>query len=133
MSSLSLKLAQRTVPKGSQKFSEERLLQVIRAPQVSEKATYVADKHNQVIFHVASDATKAEIKAAVELVWQAQKITVQGVQVANVKGKSKRFGRFMGTRATWKKAYVSLSAGQEINFAEIPSGAGTQQAKGENK
>jgi len=94
---------------------QERLLQVILAPVVSEKSTYVADKHEQVIFRVASDATKPEIKAAVELLF---KVEVESVQVSNVRGKEKRFGRFIGRRNDWKKAYVCLKEGQEINFAE---------------
>jgi large subunit ribosomal protein L23 len=102
-----------------QVFSQERLMQVLLKPQVSEKATYIVEKNNQIIFRVVQDATKPEIRAAVELMWKAQKIEVTGVQVANVKGKEKRFGRFMGRRANWKKAYVSLKAGQEINFSDI--------------
>jgi len=96
-------------------MNQERLMQVLLAPQISEKATYVADKHDQVIFRVASDATKPEIKAAVELLF---KVEVEGVQVANVKGKVKRFKGATGRRKGWKKAYVSLKAGQEINFVE---------------
>ena len=96
-------------------YSQERLLQVLLAPQISEKATYVADKHEQVVFRIASDATKPEVKAAVELLF---KVTVESVQIANVKGKQKKFGRFMGARKNWKKAYVSLQAGQEINFVD---------------
>jgi large subunit ribosomal protein L23 len=96
-------------------MNQERLMQVLLAPQISEKATWVADKNEQVIFRVASDATKPEIKAAVELLF---KVEVESVQVANVKGKQKRFGRFMGRRKDWKKAYVSLRPGQEINFVE---------------
>ncbi|ATE60996.1 50S ribosomal protein L23 [Thauera sinica] len=95
-------------------ISQERLLQVLLAPQVSEKATYIADKNEQVVFKVASDATKPEVKAAVE---QLFKVEVESVNVANVKGKSKRFGRMMGRRKNWKKAFVSLKPGQEINFA----------------
>ncbi len=95
-------------------MSQERLLQVLLAPQVSEKATFVADKNEQVVFKVASDATKPEIKAAVELLFKVQ---VESVQVATVKGKQKRFGRFIGRRNDWKKAFVSLKPGQEINFA----------------
>jgi large subunit ribosomal protein L23 len=97
------------------KFNEERLMQVLLAPQISEKATYVADKHEQVIFVVAPDATKPEIKAAVELLFKVQ---VESVQVANVKGKVKRFGRSMGRRSNVRKAFVCLKPGQEINFAE---------------
>lgn len=97
------------------KFNEERLLQVLVAPQISEKATMIADRNEQVIFVVAPDATKPEIKAAVELLFKVQ---VNSVQVANIKGKSKRFGRSMGRRSDLRKAYVCLKPGQEINFAE---------------
>ena len=103
-------------------FNQEHLRRVILAPQVSEKATYIAEKHNHIIFRVMQDATKAEIKAAVELMWKSQNIEVENVRVTNVKGKQKRFGRFMGHRSNWKKAYVSLKTGQEINFAEIAQG-----------
>ncbi|MDA8382447.1 MAG: 50S ribosomal protein L23 [Betaproteobacteria bacterium] len=96
------------------KTSEERLLTIIRAPQISEKATHVGDKYRQVVFRVATDATKPEIKDAVELLF---KVKVAHVQVANVKGKHKRFGRFIGTRKSWKKAYVALQPGEEIDFA----------------
>ena len=106
----------------AQTFNAERLLQVIIAPQVSEKATYIAEKHNHVIFRVAQDATKSEIKAAVELMWKPQNIEVKSVQIANVKGKKKRFGRFIGRRSNWKKAYVSIQSGQEINFSDIAQG-----------
>ena len=95
-------------------MKQDRLLQVILAPQITEKATQVADKHQQIAFKVRTDATKPEIKAAVELVF---KVEVQGVTVVNVQGKSKRAGRTMGRRKDWKKAYVSLKPGQEINFA----------------
>jgi large subunit ribosomal protein L23 len=106
----------------AQTFNAERLLQVIIAPQVSEKATYIAEKHNHVIFRVAQDATKPEIKAAIELIWKPQNIQVKSVQIANVKGKKKRFGRFIGRRSNWKKAYVSIQSGQEINFSDIAQG-----------
>jgi large subunit ribosomal protein L23 len=106
----------------TQTFSQERQMQVKLAPQVSEKATFIAEKHNQIIFRVVQDATKAEIKAAVELMWKAQNIKVENVQVTNIKGKEKRFGRFMGRRSNWKKAYVSIKNGQEINFSEIAQG-----------
>jgi len=97
------------------KFNQERLLQILLAPQISEKATYVADKNEQVIFLVASDATKPEVKAAVELMFKVQ---VESVQISNMKGKAKRFGRFNGRRSDAKKAFVCLKPGQEINFAE---------------
>jgi large subunit ribosomal protein L23 len=96
------------------KYNAERLMQVLLEPVVSEKSTFVADKNEQVIFRVLPDATKPEIKAAVELMF---KVKVDSVQVANVKGKQKRFGRFVGRRRNWKKAYVCLQSGQEINFA----------------
>jgi len=96
-------------------FNQERLMQVLLAPQISEKATMVAEKANQVVFVVSSDATKPEIKAAVELLFKVQ---VSAVQVANAKGKVKRFGRTMGRRSNVRKAFVSLMPGQEINFAE---------------
>jgi large subunit ribosomal protein L23 len=96
-------------------MNQERLMQVLLAPQISEKATYVADKNEQVIFRVAADATKPEIKAAVELLFKVQ---VETVQVANVKGKVKRFKGSVGRRKGWKKAFVSLRPGQEINFVE---------------
>jgi len=95
------------------RLNEERLMQVILAPVISEKATMLADKNEQVIFRVAPDATKPEIKAAVEMLFKVQ---VDDVKVANIKGKVKRFGRFFGRRSNWKKAYVCLKAGQEINF-----------------
>lgn len=94
-------------------MNQERLMQVLLAPQISEKATYVADKNEQVIFRVASDATKPEIKAAVELLFKVQ---VESVQVANVKGKVKRTRHGIGRRKGWKKAFVCLKPGQEINF-----------------
>jgi large subunit ribosomal protein L23 len=96
-------------------MNQERLMQVLLAPQISEKATYVAEKNDQVIFRVATDATKSEIKAAVELLF---KVEVDSVQVLNVKGKVKRFKGAVGRRKGWKKAYVCLKAGQEINFVE---------------
>lgn len=96
-------------------MNHQRLMQVLLAPQISEKATYVADKNEQVIFRVAPDATKPEVKAAVELLF---KVSVESVQIANVKGKQKRFGRYMGSRKNWKKAYVCLKPGQEINFVD---------------
>lgn len=89
-------------------------MQVLLAPQVSEKATQIADKHEQIVFKVASDATKPEVKAAVELLF---KVEVKSVQVLNVKGKDKRFGKTIGRRKGWKKAFVCLKPGQEINFA----------------
>lgn len=76
----------------------------------------VAEKNNQIVFRVVQDATKPEIKAAVEMLF---KVEVQSVQVLNRKGKEKRFGRFVGRRRNERKAYVVLKAGQELNFAEV--------------
>ena len=95
-------------------YDSERLALVLLAPVVSEKGTYIGDKHSQVIFKVLQDATKPEIKAAVEAMF---KVEVDSVQVANVGGKTKRFGRHIGKRRGWKKAYICLKPGQEINFA----------------
>ena len=99
--------------------TQERLMLVLLAPVISEKSTMVAEKNEQVVFKVARDATKPEIKAAVEMMFSTKdkKVEVVGVQVANVKGKEKRHGRYVGKRPAWKKAYVTLKAGQEINFA----------------
>jgi large subunit ribosomal protein L23 len=99
------------------KFDEGRLAQVLVAPIVSEKATSVAEKHNQVLFKVLRDATKPEIKAAVELMFKEQKIEVASVRTVNIKGKTKRFGRSVGRRDHVKKAYVSLKAGHELNLS----------------
>ncbi|MEO8599341.1 MAG: 50S ribosomal protein L23 [Burkholderiaceae bacterium] len=97
------------------KHSEERLLKVLLAPVISEKATFVAEKNEQVIFLVMPDATKPEIRAAVELLFKVQ---VESVQVANRIGKQKRSGKFNGRRNHTKRAFVCLKPGQEINFSE---------------
>jgi len=102
-------------PTPGPKFQQERLLNVLLAPTISEKATQIADKHGQVAFRVAQDATKPEVKAAVELLF---KVEVESVKIANVRGKAKRFGAYAGFRRNWKKAYVCLKPGQEINFAQ---------------
>ena len=96
------------------KFNAAQLMTVVLAPVVSEKSTFVADKNRQYVFRVADQATKPEIKAAVELMFKTK---VDGVTVLNVRGKERRFGRLVGRRRNWKKAYVRLAAGQEINFA----------------
>ena len=92
-----------------------RLAQILIAPIVSEKATMTAEKHNQVLFKVLRDATKPEIKAAVELMWPGKNVV--SVQTVQHKGKVKRFGKSIGRRDHVKKAYVSLAAGQELNFS----------------
>ena len=91
-----------------------RLAQVLVAPIISEKATLVAEKHNQYLFKVLRAATKPEIKAAVELMF---KVEVESVQTVQHKGKTKRFGKSIGRRDHVKKAYVSLAKGQELNFS----------------
>ena len=95
------------------KFDEGRLMQVLVAPIVSEKATMIADKTNAVTFKVLQDATKFEIKAAVQLMF---KVDVQSVAVLNIKGKTKRFGKSIGRRDNIRKAYVTLKPGQELNL-----------------
>ncbi|AAQ61844.1 50S ribosomal protein L23 [Chromobacterium violaceum] len=101
-------------------MNQERLLQVILAPIVSEKSTMIAEKNQQVAFRVAKDATKPEIKAAVEMLFN---VKVDGVSTVNVKGKVKRFGRTIGRRSDWKKAYVSLVDGQELDLTATPAAA----------
>jgi len=94
-------------------YDEGRLMNVLLAPIVSEKATMVGEKSNAVTFKVLQDATKLEIKAAVELMF---KVEVKGVSVTNIKGKTKRFGRSVGRRDNVRKAYVTLKPGQELNL-----------------
>jgi large subunit ribosomal protein L23 len=96
-------------------FNPDRLMKVLVAPQVSEKSTFVGERNNQWVFEVLKDATKPEIKAAIELMF---KVEVIGVQTSNLKGKeTRRFGRPVGRKRGWKKAFVSLKPGQEISFA----------------
>jgi large subunit ribosomal protein L23 len=92
---------------------EERLLKVLKAPHISEKSTMVAEKLNTIVFKVAIDATKAEIKAAVEKLFE---VKVEAVRTLNVMGKTKRTGARVGKRSDWKKAYVTLVPGQDIDF-----------------
>jgi len=98
----------------AKKYDENRLATILMAPIISEKATSVAEKNNQVLFKVLRDATKPEIKAAVELLF---KVEVEKVSTVVQKGKVKKFGRSIGRRDHVKKAYVSLKAGQELNFS----------------
>lgn len=95
-------------------MSKERLYQVLLAPHVSEKSALLADEENRFVFRVLRDATKPEIKAAVEAMFS---VDVTGVSVVNSKGKNKRFGNRLGRRSDWKKAYVRLAEGQDIDFA----------------
>ncbi len=94
-------------------MSQERLMTILLGPHVSEKTTRVAEKHNQVAFRVRRDANKAEIRKAVELLFEVE---VENVTVVNVKGKAKRFGQTPGRRSDWKKAYVKLAEGHDIDF-----------------
>lgn len=95
-------------------MNQEFLLQLITAPLVTEKTSIAADTKNQYVFKVLKTATKPDIKAAVEKLFD---VKVEGVQTVNVKGKTKKFGRSLGKRSDWKKAYVRVQAGQEIDFA----------------
>ena len=92
---------------------EERLLKVLKAPHISEKSTMVTEKQNTIVFKVATNATKAEIKAAVEKLFE---VKVEAVRTLNVMGKTKRTGARVGKRSDWKKAYVTLVPGQDIDF-----------------
>ena len=95
-------------------MNQERLMNILQQPHISEKSVLAADKNRQYVFIVANDATKPEIKKAVQLMF---KVDVEQVQVLNRKGKTKRFGQRMGKRSNTKKAFVSLKEGQEIQFA----------------
>jgi large subunit ribosomal protein L23 len=95
-------------------MNEQYLATIIQSPVISEKSTVAADTANQFVFKVQKSATKPEIKRAVEVMF---KVEVDSVQVANVKGKVKRFGRAIGKRSDWKKAYVRLKPGHDIDFS----------------
>ncbi len=93
--------------------SKERLMTIVLGPHVSEKSSRIAEASNQIVFRVRRDATRVEVRRAVELMFD---VKVDAVQVANVRGKVKRFGSTLGRRADWKKAYVTLSEGHDIDF-----------------
>ena len=97
----------------SGQLRKERLMTVLVGPHVSEKTAAIGDRHNQVCFKVRRDSTKSEVAQAVEMMFD---VKVDKVRVVNVRGKSKRFGRTLGKRADWKKAYVSLAEGSDIDF-----------------
>ena len=97
-------------------MNQERISQVLTAPHVSEKAAIAADQNNQYVFKVAVDATKAEIKKSVE---QLFKVKVDNVRTLKVKGKVKRNRYGLSAKSTWKKAYVRLEQGQDIDFATV--------------
>ena len=99
-------------------MNEERLYQVLLNPIISEKSTMAADKNSQIVFKVLPDANKQEIAAAVEKLFE---VKVKSVQVVNVRGKVKRFGRTPGARSNWKKAYVCLADGQDLDFLSMTS------------
>ena len=92
---------------------QERLMTVLQGPLLTEKGALAAEMHNQIVFKVRTDATKAEIRQAVELMFEVE---VEGVQVINYRGKNKRFGQTRGRRNNWKKAYVRLAEGSQIDF-----------------
>ncbi len=94
-------------------MNQERIFDILKSPLVSEKSTLVAERDNQIVFKVAVDATKVEIKRAVESLFE---VDVKSVKTLNVKGKTKRHGQQLGRRVNWKKAYVSLKDGQDIDF-----------------
>jgi large subunit ribosomal protein L23 len=96
-------------------MNQERLLQILLSPHMSEKASIAAEKRREYVFEVASNATKSEIKGAVENLFQTK---VEAVRVMNVKTKPRRFGKVQGRSKAWKKAYVTLQAGQEINYGK---------------
>lgn len=97
-------------------MNQERIFKILKGPHISEKATALAEKHNQVVFRVAEDATKPEIKKAVEELF---KVKVESVQVLNIKGKTKRTIRGVGKRSDIRKAYVRLAAGNDIDFLHV--------------
>lgn len=96
-------------------MNRERIFKVLVAPHISEKATLVAEKNGQYVFRISPDATKPEIKKAVEALFD---VKVEGVQTVNIKGKTKRTARGLGKRNDVRKAYVTLAAGQDIDFAD---------------
>jgi large subunit ribosomal protein L23 len=94
-------------------MNNERIMKILLGPHITEKAAIIGESSNQYIFQVATDATKPEIKSAVEMLFEVE---VDAVRVSNVKGKTKRTGQRLGRRKDWKKAYVRVKAGQTIDF-----------------
>ncbi len=94
-------------------MNQEQIMKVLIAPIVSEKSTRLADEHRQFVFKVVTDASKPDVRKAVELMFD---VKVEAVQIANVRGKTKRFGQSFGKRSDWKKAFVTLAEGHDINF-----------------
>ena len=95
-------------------MSDYQLIDILDAPIISEKSTIAAEKNNRFVFRVKKQATKIQVKKAVEALF---KVEVDSVHVLNVKGKTKRFGKILGKRSDWKKAYVKLKPGHDISFA----------------
>ena len=95
-------------------MNQERVFKVLLGPHVSEKATVLADSKKQFVFKVATDATKLEIKKAVESLFD---VKVAAVNTLNVQGKTKRTARGLGKRDDWKKAYIALQPGQDLDFS----------------
>jgi large subunit ribosomal protein L23 len=94
-------------------MNQEQIMKVLIAPIVSEKSTRLADENRQFVFKVLKDASKPDVRKAVELMFD---VKVEAVQIANVRGKTKRFGQSTGKRSDWKKAFVTLAEGHDINF-----------------
>ena len=92
------------------------LMRVLEAPVISEKSTLATENERRIVFKVKKSANKKQVKRAIEFIF---KVEVDSVQILNVKGKTKRFGKFIGSRSDWKKAYVKLKPGFEIDFASI--------------
>jgi len=103
----------------SSKLSKDELYQVLLNPVVTEKSTRAAEYHGQVVFNVAPFATRQDVKAAIELAFEEDKVEVESVKILNVKGKTKRFGRTIGKRNDRKKAYIRLKEGSDIDFAKF--------------
>ena len=97
-------------------MNQERIFQILKTPHISEKSTVLGENANQAVFQVSTDARKSEIKEAVEQLFD---VKVAGVRTVNMKGKNKRMGLRRGKRSDWKKAYVSLEQGHEIDLASI--------------
>ncbi|CAH9017291.1 50S ribosomal protein L23 [Candidatus Nitrosacidococcus sp. I8] len=97
-------------------MNEEKLTKTILTPLLSEKSTFVAEKYNQIVFKVQKSSTKREIKSAIELLFS---VKVSKVHTVLIKGKRKKSGRYMGYRSDWKKAYVSLRSGYDIDFTGV--------------
>ncbi len=95
-------------------MNQERVFKVLLGPHISEKATMLADSQKQFVFKVATDATKLEIKKAIEQLFE---VKVRSVSTLNVQGKTKRTARGLGKRNDWKKAYIALQPGQDLDFS----------------